>query len=901
MAPFESRVRRFAFKVMDLVRRRQRERDLQAELQFHLDTDAAAREAEGLSPADARAAARRELGRVSAIAESTREVWSWTWIERLGQDVRYGVRTLRRSPAFTTVAVLSLALGIGANTAIFSLLDLVLLRMLPVAAPEQLVIVAHAGSSGDPQTGTNYPIYETLRDGGRSFSGVLAFWPLAFKLRDGARTETTPGVFVTANYFSVLGVTPVVGRAFDEGDVNEPRAVISHGLWQRTLGGRADVLGQSVVVNGIPLTVIGVAPAEFFGLQRGQALDVFVPLGMQRLVSPEFGNRLEMRGGTWGLTIVGRLRASAVPATARAEVEALVQPWVEEHVLRATRGNPGSWARIELLPGAGGLHDLRRQFSTPLRVLMAIATTVLLISCANVASLLLARAASRRREIAVRLSIGAGRARIVRQLLTESILLAGLGGALGVLLAVWCARLLVAFITTLPHAPGLAVDVDARVLAFTAFVSLTTGLVFGVVPALRATRVDLTPALRTHASGRGWSGTDRVGMLRRLVVASQVALSMLVVIGAGLFVRSLSNIRGVDPRFDQDRLLLVTFDSLGTGYRGDTLQAFYTDVLTRVEALPGVRAVSLSSLGPLSGDDSTRFFDADGFNAREDADRAVHLNAVTPRYFETMGVPLVMGRAFGPSDDRRAPPVAIVNESAARFYFPDGSAIGRRFRLGRGPTASSFEIVGISRDMKQASDLREPVGRTVYLPLAQYAQPYLTMEVRTAIEVATIAAALPEAVRSVSADVPIDRIRTVRAQVDANVVRERLIAMLSSAFGVLALVLAAVGLYGIVNYAVSARTSELGLRMALGATRPRVLALILRDAGALVGVGAIVGVLAASALTRVIASLLFDVTPRDPLTFAASVATLLSVATLAAVLPARRATRIDPAVTLREE
>ena len=646
---------------------RRKERELDEEMQFHLSEEMEERAAAGLPADHARILAAKDFGNAGLIREATREVWGWSSAERLVQDVRYGFRTMRRNPGFSLAAILSLALGIGANTVVFSLMDTVMFRMLPVSDPERLVVFAHRGE-GEASTGSNYPLYETLRTKSQSFLGVLSFWELPMKVRTGSETVSADAQFVTPNYFPVLGVQPILGRTFSEADSEAAFAVISFGLWKRRFGGSPDVLGRTITVNGIPLTIIGVHPPEFFGLRPGISIEVSVPLGLQPRISPEFGDRREMRAGTWGLCIVGRLREGVTVASARAEAEVLVGPWVREVIRPELSGRRGSWERIELLPGGAGLDTLRRRFSRPLRVLMAVVALVLFIACANIANLLLARSASRRREIAVRASIGAGRFRLVRQLLTESIVLAALGGIAGLLLAIWAARLLVAFLSTGGRLLVLNVNPDLRVLTFTLMVSLVTAIVFGLAPALRATSLDLTSSLKEHSAGR--ASDMRGGTLRRLLVAGQVGLSLLLLIGASLFLRSLINIRGLDPGFNPQQLLLVSFDPSGTGYRGPRLSDFYRQVLERVTALPGVRAASLSSLEPLSGDDSTRYFNTSEYTPRSTDDLVVRVNSISPGYFETMGIPLAEGRQFLNRDNSGSVRVAILNRSVALKLTP---------------------------------------------------------------------------------------------------------------------------------------------------------------------------------------------------------------------------------------
>jgi macrolide transport system ATP-binding/permease protein len=873
-----------------------KESELDEEIAFHLSEEADERAAAGLTADQARVAANRDFGNASLIREVTREMWGWGFAERLIQDVRYGLRTMRRNPGFSLAVILSLALGIGANTAVFSLMDAVMLRMLPVSDPHRLVVFAHRGD-GEASTGSNYPIYETLRTRSRSFQGVLAFWPLPMKLRLGSVTSSIEGQYVTLNYFSVLGVQPVLGRVLSEADTGDDVVVISHGLWERSFGGSPDVIGKAVIVNGVPLTIIGVHPPEFFGVQPGASVDVSVPLELQRRMAPEFGDRLAERGGTWGLCIIARLRNGISSESARAEAEVLVKPWVQEVVLPES-GRLGSWARIELLEASAGLDTLRRKFSRPLRLLMAVVALVLLIACANIANLLLARSACRRREFAVRASIGAGRFRLVRQLLTESIVLATLGGIAGLFLATWAARLLVAFLSTGGRQLVLDVSPDLRVLSFTAAMTLVTAIVFGLAPALRATNLDLNASFKEHSAGRG--SDTRGGRLRRLLVAGQVGVSLLLLIGASLFLRSLINIRGVDPGFNPEQLLIVSFDRLGTGYRGEHLTAFYRQALERIAGIPGVRAASLSSLGPLSGDDSTRFFNTPDYTAGSTDEHVVRVNSISPRYFETMGIPPLEGRQFSDRDGPGSARVAILSRSAARHYFAGRRAVGAIFRLGRTSLGPAIEIIGVVGDIKQ-KDLRDEPPRMVYFPLAQAPQPDLVAEVRTAGDIPATIVALRQTISAVNSEIPVESIKTVAERVNDGLVQERLVATLSSVFGLLALSLATLGLYGVVSYAVTMRTNEIGIRMALGANRLAVVRMIFCEAGIVVGAGVAFGLLGAVGLTRILANMLFGLTPTDALAYMLATVTLVGVAAIAAFIPARRAAMIDPIVALREQ
>ena len=872
------------------------EQELDDELRSHLEMLVAENVRKGMSPKEARYAAMRSFGGVEQTKEIYREQRGLPMIETVVQDLRYGLRMLARNPGFTAVAVLTLALGIGANTAIFSLVDAVLLRLLPVRNPEQLVIFAHGGREASTR-GSNYPLYEFLRDRNQSLAGLFAFWPVELKVRTGAGAQTIAGQFVTSNYFSVLGVNPLVGRTLATGDDTDAAvAVISHRFWQRNLGADPAIVGKPLVVNGAPLAIIGVTPPDFLGLEAGSPIDVSVPLTLQPRILPEFGNRLKESGGWWALRIMGRLKPDASSEQARADIDLLLPRWATENKLPQGVIRD-SLARAELQPGNKGLDALRRRFSKPLLVLTGIVGLVLLIACANIANLLLARTAGRCKEMAVRLAIGASRGRLIRQLLTEGVLLAGFGGATGLLFGWWGSNLLVAFISSGPTPVRLDVHPDPRMLAFTAAVSLMTGIVVALMPALQSTRIDLTPALKENAAATRFDTRWQSG---RILVAGQVALSLCLVIVATLFAFSLRNITALDAGFRIENLLLVTFDPDGTGYDRQRLVAFYREVLERVKSLPGVHAASMSSLMPLSGDDETRFLNVSGFAARSLDDHVVHLNYVAGAYFETMGTPVLRGREFSWRDDAGAPKVAVINETLARFYFAGTDPIGRVVRIGRQPDAPPIEIVGVVKDTKR-SDLREPPARMIYLPFLQYAQPYMTLEIRTVLNPTVLTATVRQGLQEVNSDIPISEVKTAQAQLESGIVQERLVATLSSFFGTLALLLAALGLYGTLSHLVTRKTREIGIRMALGAQRNDAFRLLIREAAWPVLIGVFVGLAAALAVSRVVTSMLFGLTATNPVVLILSTAVLLATATLAVCLPARLAAKVDPMVALRYE
>src|SRR5262245_2025879 len=614
---------------------------------------------------------------------------------QLWQDLRYGARMLMRQPGFTFIAVLTLALGIGANTAIFSLVDAVLLKMLPVRNPEELVFFAHSGQNN--RLASNYPLYEHLRDHNQSFAGMCGFWTMSFKVRQELGVEIVPGQYVTGSYFSTIGVNALFGRTISTTDDADPMvAVISYGFWERKFGKDPGVIGNSLVVNGNSLTVVGVTPPDFLGLQAGEPTEISIPLAAQPKVSAEFGDRRAIREGWWNLVILGRLNSGTQVEQARADLDFLMRQWLDENKITGQIISK-DFARAELLPGGKGLDGLRLRFSKPLQALTGVVGVVLLIACANIAGMLLAKAAGRQKEMAVRLALGASRWRLIRQLLTEGGLLAALGGVAGVLFGWWGSNLLVAFISSGPVPVKLDISPDLRVLGFTAAVSLLAGVAVSLAPALRSTRIDLTPALKASLATVGFSRRWQSG---RALIVFQVALSLVLVIFATLFAFSLRNIVSLGAGFQMENLLLVGFDPSGIGYERDRLKAFYVESLERVRRVPGVSTASLSTNMPLSGDDSTRFLSFSGSGALTPEDQVVHLNYVSTAFFETMRIPLLKGREFVASDDDSAAKVAVINETLARFYFGENDPIGKVVWISRDQSGSPIQIVGLARDSK---------------------------------------------------------------------------------------------------------------------------------------------------------------------------------------------------------
>ncbi len=820
------------------------------------------------------------------------------WEDEMIQDLRFGARMLLKNTGFTLVAVLSLALGIGANTAIFSLIDAVLLKLLPVERPEQLYFIQHVGPRRPDGGAPPYPCFERFRAQSQSFTGLAAFTQQTPRVNIDGQVEQVSGQFVSGNYFSLLGVKPVIGRLLSPADDSVLEqggpaglvAVISHNYWTRRFGQSPAVVGKVIRVRNQAVTIIGVTPPEFYGLFPGQEVNLSLPImiaGAGALAGKQ----------DWWFKAVGRLKPGASVAQARAELDAIMQPYMDETSISAeTRRD--SFARIELAPASKGLDTLRRQFSRPLQALMVIVGLVLLIACANVANLLLARATVRRKEFAVRLALGASRVRLIRQMLTESLLLVSLGGLLGLLIARWSSAFLVSFFAAGQNRIFVDLPLDGRILLFTAAAALLTGLVFGLGPALQATRIDPNPALKDSAA----AVTHPRSRLRasKLLIVSQVALSLLLLVGAGLFLRTLYNLNRLDAGFNREGVLTMKVRPPETDYLGPRVLTPWKDILLRAERLPGVRSASLSTLSPLDGDDRGIGVTVPGFTPSAERDKEIRLNQVSPGYFQTFGIAVLQGRAFTDSDHETAPKVALLNEAAARFYFGDRNPIGARLSVMRGDKV--HQVVGIVKDSRY-QNLREPDTRMIYLPTTQAFDRLgrLTLAVNATGRPTELTNAIRNEVRAAGSNILLTDIATLSEQVDQSLVQERLVATLSLCFGLLALLLACIGLYGVMSYDVARRTHEIGIRMALGATAERVVRLVLSEALLWVALGVALGLGAALATTRWVESLLFGLKPHDPLTIGLAALLLLAVAAVAGYLPARRAARVDPLVALRHD
>lgn len=906
--------------------RRRLDEDLDQELSSHLELAIEANQREGMSAEEARREAMRSFGGIARTKETYREQRGLPVIETMLQDVRYGWRMLAKSPAFTAVAVLSLALGIGANTAIFTLIDAVLVRMLPVKNAPELVLLRWAvpagqsargshwmnGNTWDEQgrhlgTSFSYPSYQQIRTRGagqgRVLSDVFAFTSIgSLNVFAAGQSALASGQIVSANYFSVLGIKPAAGRMFVESDDRPgaaPVCVIGNRYWQRRFGGDPSIAGKGIFINGVPITIIGVTPPEFFGLQPGSAIDISLPLSTQPPVVPRWDPKVSLfsAGDHWWLLMMGRLNPGVSASQATRSLDTIFkQSAVEDFTPEP--GERAAIATLEVAPGSQGIDQLRRKFSQPLLILMGMVGMVLLIACANVANLLLARATSRQKEIGVRLSLGAPRHRLIRQLLTESILLSCMGGGLGLALAWWGSHLLVALISRPGSPMPLDLNPNLNVLGFTAAICLVTGLLFGLAPAFRATQVDLTPALKRSARS---SGGLRLGLGKMLVIA-QAALSLVLLFGAGLFLRTLVNLEHMNVGFDKEKLLLFGVNASQAGYKGTALNEFYDRARRRVAALPGVISATTSLHLLLSGNSRRDSVWVPGYILKPGEQMEVNVMPAGPDFLKTMRIPLLRGRDLAERDNENAPKVAVVNETFVKRYFGDRDPIGER--IGWEGTKVDMEIVGVAEDAKYNS-LRKDTPATVYHPFRQSETNAMHFEVRTAGDPRALIADVRRALSSLDPNIPLYDVKTQTEQIDELLMQERLFAKLSSFFGLLALMLACVGLYGILSYAVARRTGEIGIRMALGARRGDIVSMVLRETLLVVVIGLSLGIPASFGAARLaanlISDLLYGLSANDVTTVVMAAAALVVVAAFAGFWPARRASLVDPMVALRHE
>jgi len=898
----------FFRKLRWLMERDRMEAELREELQFHLAEEAEERQALGLAEDQARWAARRDLGNFALVQEHTRATWGWQMIEDAWRDLRSGARLLVRNPGFTGVVVCSLALGIGANTALFSVMDAMMLRMLPVPRADEIVRV---------RTPLSYPAFRTIRDRAQTLAGMSGFSIFPASVRVDQDAEQAVAQMVSGNFYTLLGVNAAAGRLLSPDDDripgvggrDGPVGVISYDYWRRRFTFDASIVGRSIVLNGVPVTIVGVAAPKFFGVVQTVSPDFTLPIALQPRISPSTNTELWVHGDEgsiltydltdeYGPSIVARLKRGVAIEQAQAELTVLYQQILaargstqpeEQH-----RRREHAEQNVELTPAGNGSAMFPPQVRSLLLIAMsAVPAVVLLIACANVATLLLARAAVRQREVAVRMSMGSGRIRLIRQLLTESFVLAIAGGAVGLLIATWGRRVLLAWISS-RSGPFFALQAgtDTRTLIFTLAASIAATLLFGMAPAIRASKTDLVSTLknggRGGASGRGWEAG-------RVLVAAQVALSLMLLMSAGLLVRTVRNLQAFDPGFDREGLYLL--HTMFLGYKGPQTGTLLKQVWDRMSSLPGARAVGISQEVPPDGRRLGVTVDG-AVNLAQDlmyVDRLM----VGPGFFDAMGIPILAGRAITARDDEHAPNVCVVSAAMARTFFADRNAIGRRFTFKRTGAEYTVEIVGVAKDLKRA----DPQGewRLVYCPMLQDL-PTLNAVVliRASGDASAVLAAARRQFREIDKNLFVD-VLSIDRRIEDSVFFQRLLATLASVCGGLALLLASIGLYGVMAYSVARRSNEVGIRMALGADRRHVVVTVVRETMTLVAAGLIVGLAAAWGATRLIASTLFGVTAMDPPTLTLAIAAMMTVALLAVFIPARRAAAVNPVIALRQD
>jgi predicted permease len=897
--------------------RRSREADLEAELRFHLEEEAAEAQAAGLAPAEARISARRDLGNLTAISEQTRAAWSWRWLEECAQDLRYAARAMTAAPAFTVLAMLSLALGIGANTAIFSFMDAILLRSLPVADPQSLVMLRthmreqefhgsdghdgnHFDSSGFTYAVFAYPVFDILRQDRRFFSDLFAYQNAGtLNVAVNGHAELAGGEYVSGDYFHGLGVPPAAGRLIvpdDDRAGAPPALVVSHAFAEARLGGVAAAPGQSIRINNLPFTVVGVTPPEFFGADPGASPDLYFPLHANILL--QTGNpahptakRYSDPNFEW-LNVMARLRPGVTAPAAEAALRPLFHNWM---VTTNTRRKRDNLPTLLVQPGAAGLDSLRHQFSRPLYLLMTLVLLILALACVNIANLLLARSAARRREIAIRLSIGAGRFRLIRQLLTESVLLALAGGAAGLAVAVWGVRFLTLLLSDGRDNFTLRAELNWHVLAAAIVLSVLTGVIFGLAPALQSTRVDLTSGLKHSRTGQPpVRGLFRFG-LGRILVVSQIAIALLVLVAAGLFVRTLSNLESIELGFNRENILVFGVDAHRAGHPPSEILPLYESLRDRFAGIPGVRVAALSDMSIFGmGFDGTMA--SDGSRPL----RSTGILQVGPEFFAAMQIPILLGRAL---EARDRAGVAVVDQRFAQEVFGSGNPIGKTVHLPSDEGKPSFEVIGVARNARYARFNGQP-SPVLYLPFAQPTFGPITdavFELRTAGNPLNYVRAVRDIVRQADPNLPLSDVKTQSALIDRTISQEITFARLSTALALLALAIAAVGLYGTVSYNVARRTPEIGIRMALGAQRSRVVWNVLREVLLLAAAGIAVSLPVAYFASKLVESFLYGLKRNDPAALSFAALLLFSIAVLAGFVPARRASRIDPMTALRHE
>jgi len=829
-------------------------------------------------------------------------------------DLRFAVRGFAKSPVFTAVAILSLALGIGANTAIFSLIDQLILQYLPVRDPQSLVLLAGKGQHYGGNNGRNalsYPMYQDIRDRNPVFAGIMCRYSQLFTVGTSSRVEVVSGELVSGNYFPVLGIGAALGRVFNASDDlhpgAHPYAVLSYSYWKSHLGSDPKVIGQTIRVNNYPMTIIGVAQRGFDGVEPGAATSVMVPISMATAVRPGFDNMFNRRM-RW-VNVFGRLKPGETKEQAKAGLQPLFHQIIASEVLQPGFKNASPYAKqqflrmwMDVMPGSQGNSFLRRQYENPLWILMGVAGLVLVIACSNLAGLLTARATARKREIAIRLAMGSTRARLFRQLLTESLFLSFIGGALGVAIAVLMTTALISFLPARVTDYTISGVPDGRALAFTLAISVLSGIAFGLAPALQSTRPDVASTLKEQAASTS-GGRSQIG-LRKMLVVFQVTLSLVLLIGAGVFIRSLTNLRIANPGFRTSNVVLFSANPRALGYQPERITPLFRRLLERISSMPGVHSAGVAEMAILNNNEWDMWVAIEGrpFKAGQIPDP--HFNFVSPGYFDTLGMRLVRGRDFTFRDDTSAPKIAIVNAKFVKKYFPDGLAVGRHIGIGGDPTTKTdTEIVGVVNDAHY-ENLREEIPEQVFLPNMQRVfgtGVSGTFYVQTERDTRSTFDQIRAVVHEMDPNLPVVGMKTFEKQIDDSLVTERLIATLSTAFGLLATSLVLMGLYGVMAFSVTTRSREIGIRMATGAIAADVIWLVMREALMLIAIGLAVGVPSAYALTRLVRAQLYGIDPGDPVSMALAALLLVAVTAAAGYVPARRAADFEPLRILRYE
>ena len=902
-------IRTFASRLLGVFKKRKLDGDLDAELRGHIDALTEENIRRGMSENDARHAARREFGGIEQTKESYRDQRGLPFFETLAQDLRYASRMLVKSPGFTAVTVLTLALGIGANTGLFSLVNSVLLGNLPVRNPQELVVIKYTDArSQEAEEDFSYPMYQAIRDKNTVFANVLTRSGVDFNASYGGQSERAVGEMVSGNYFETLGVQPFLGRLIGPEDDRTPGAhpvaVLSYGYWQRRFGSDPAVVGKDIILDNNPIRVIGITPPGFYGTELARSPDIRVPMMMATVFRPVPANRLQNPRHRW-MTVLARRKPEVTVAQAQASLDILYHQILVAELqelgasVNAHDKERALASRIQLEPGNQGFAHLRGEMERPLLLMFGVTGIVLLVACANLANLLLARNAKRKQEVSVRLAIGAGRGRLIRQWLTESLLLSALGGCAGILVAYWAKTALLGFLPA-DYSANLHAPMDLRVLGFALLASVVTGLLFGLAPALQLSQTGVSIALRSDAPSIA-SG-ERLFSLRSALIFLQVALSLPLLIGAGLFLHSLRNLRGVNTGFVKGNVFLATLNPSMNGYPQEKIKSLNDEILARVRTLPGVRAASLTTSSVISGGWDQEGVKVEGYQPGPDENMSPNAAIISPGYFATMGIPFLEGRDFTEQDTAARPKVVIINETMAHYFFGRNDPLGKKIGTSDDPKAPpDMEIIGVVKDAKYVR-LSEAPRRHFYTAIAQEPRLFdMTLQVRTSGDPEKIGGLVRAQVHDLDANLPLYATTTLEIQIDDSLTQERLLTWLSSLFGLLATLLASLGLSGVVAFSVARRTREIGIRMALGAQPGDILRSVVSRMAVLVAVGMIAGLAAAYGLSRLLGSMLFEVRPADPLAFAGACFLLGAVAAVAAYLPAQRATQVDPVVALRYE